>query len=506
MPHQKRISKYLRLCLTQFCFIYQTPRVVSLKSKRIGIIYRTLQLALLAYLVGYVFLYKKSYQATDTADFSVVTKVKGMLYRNVNGSKEVWDNNDFVVPAQESNAFFIATNMVYTRNQSQGICPEDANVGVEGIECSEDFDCEKGKPTPYGNGIKTGKCVQRTGTCEISGWCPTEIDDPPSKPVLSGFETITILVKNHIAFQKFKIKRRNILSHFTQKYLQTCRYDPDDDPKCPIFSVKEIVKYAQEKFEDMAVKGGIIGFHIRWMCDLDRGEEECLPEYSFKRLDDQTDKVAKGWNFRHAYYFYDAKGGNRRDLVKFWGIRFIFIVTGQAGKFSIVPFVMHLGSSLGLFGIVSLVCELVISWCFRSDFLREQKYIDLETIKQARRRSTAAGLLPPDTFQMQVRSNSATPYSSTRHLINVNSTRSTPALARVTAVHPSPRTVRIESNASSGSTDSLAYMDISPTAGRPGRSKSDPIVPRSVMSKASSKPDGQNRSVVTDEIDELEWI
>ena len=47
------------------------------------------------------------------------------------------------------------------------------------------------------------------------------------------------------------------------------------------------------------------------------------------------------------------EGKPKRDLIKFWGVRFVFLVNGQAGKFCLVNFFMHIGSSIGLFGIVS---------------------------------------------------------------------------------------------------------------------------------------------------------
>lgn len=56
---------------------------------------------------------------------------------------------------------------------------------------------------------------------------------------------------------------------------------------------------------------------------------------------------------RYANYYYDG-GAQRRDLIKATGIRFIIKVSGTAGKFSIVPLLLNLGSGLGLLAIVSL--------------------------------------------------------------------------------------------------------------------------------------------------------
>ena len=43
----------------------------------------------------------------------------------------------------------------------------------------------------------------------------------------------------------------------------------------------------------------------------------------------------------------------QRDLIKAYGLRFIIKVTGKAGKFSLVPLLLNLGSGVGLLAIVS---------------------------------------------------------------------------------------------------------------------------------------------------------
>ncbi|XP_055338957.1 P2X purinoceptor 4-like [Paramacrobiotus metropolitanus] len=409
MPHliehhrrQRRHCRRLWDCGNAFLFEYETPRLVTVRSCRVGVIYRIVQMCIVGYLIGYVFCYMRGYQDFEMAQSSVVTKIKGMMYRYRANStrKEVWDGVDFVVPPQESDAFFIATSLVYTANQTQGQCPEDPNVGADGILCHSDDDCAVDEPTPYGNGLKTGRCVVWQGsvrTCEINAWCPTEIDKTPKSAILHGFETVTVLVKNHVAFPKFDKKRRNILDSINQTYLQSCRYDPHTDPLCPVFSVAKIVQQANVSLSEIAVRGGIIGFDISWNCDFDYDEEYCVPHYSFRRLDNKDDKVAKGWNFRHAYYYYDASGIQRRDLVKLWGIRFVFNVNGRAYKFSPVNFAMNLGSGLGLLGIASVVCEFVLLNCLRSnDELIEQKFTKLDHLSKtphSRTKSTDLGVM-----------------------------------------------------------------------------------------------------------------
>ena len=62
-----------------------------------------------------------------------------------------------------------------------------------------------------------------------------------------------------------------------------------------------------------------------------------------------------------ADYWTDASGLERRSLSKAYGIRFVFYVSGQAGQFSIVPFLTNIGAGLALLHVVS--CTL-FSWFF----------------------------------------------------------------------------------------------------------------------------------------------
>jgi len=53
-----------------------------------------------------------------------------------------------------------------------------------------------------------------------------------------------------------------------------------------------------------------------------------------------------------------------RDLYKVYGLRFVIKTTGRAGKFSMVPLLLSLGSGLGLLAIVSINTEYFMSRLF----------------------------------------------------------------------------------------------------------------------------------------------
>ncbi|GAB6030030.1 hypothetical protein CHUAL_005717 [Chamberlinius hualienensis] len=370
-------------------FEYDTPHIVHIKSKKIGIFSRFIQLGVLAYIIGYVIVTNKGYQVFSTINSSVTSKLKGVAVPNFTNDqlkvpyndayKKVFDVADYVVPPQENGAFFVMTNMVITPNQSQGICPEDSNL--KQAHCSIDEDCVANQSVVNGNGIMTGKCVMSSTNitvCQIKSWCPLEVNVLPLGPdlaILTASKNFTVLIKNSVEFPLFNIRRRNILNSSNSSYLESCHYDPVTDPSCPIFKLDTIVSQAGEKYDEVAVQGGVIAIVINWECNLDFNPEMyCNPTYRFRRLDDPYAKIAKGWNFRYANYYSD----DLRTLYKAFGIRFVVLVEGRAGRFNIVPLMLNIGSGLALLGLSTVICDIIVLYVHKKrNYFNEKKYIQV---------------------------------------------------------------------------------------------------------------------------------
>ncbi|XP_051492093.1 P2X purinoceptor 5 isoform X3 [Apus apus] len=331
-------------------FDYKTEKYVIAKNKKVGILYRVVQLSILAYLVGWVFIVKKGYQDTDTSlQSSVITKLKGVAFTNTSELGErLWDVADYVIPPQGENVFFVMTNLIVTPNQRQATCPEvgrteplgpqtptkPGSASIPDALCYKDEDCPAGAAVVAGNGVKTGRCLKDKdsikGTCEILAWCPVEKRSKPKKPLLANAENFTVYIKNSISFPKFKFSKVNVLSTDNESYLKSCRYSREH-PYCPIFILGNVVQWAGSDFQEMALEGGVIGIQIEWNCDLDRAPSECNPHYSFSRLDNQfaEKSISSGYNFRFAKYYQDAEGVDYRTLIKAYGIRFDVMVNGK---------------------------------------------------------------------------------------------------------------------------------------------------------------------------------
>lgn len=89
-------------------------------------------------------------------------------------------------------------------------------------------------------------------------------------PIFEEIENFTVLIKNTIRFPLFNLQKRNIEETLeTNSYLKKCRFHPVDHPRCPIFKIGDIIKYADVDFIDIAKLGGVIAVQINWNCNLD---------------------------------------------------------------------------------------------------------------------------------------------------------------------------------------------------------------------------------------------
>ncbi|KAK1804319.1 hypothetical protein P4O66_020329 [Electrophorus voltai] len=332
-------------CVAGF-FTYETTKSVVVKSWQVGIIYRFAQLLIILYFVGWVFLHEKAYQVRDTGiESAVMTKVKGFGFYN--GS--LMDVADYVAPQQGAAMFCIITKMIITPSQSQGLCAEPDKK----FSCATDEDCTKHLSSNLGSGRITGRCLTSEKQCQIEGWCPAENDNQTMTP-MREVENFTIFIKNSIRFPLFNVTRGNILSSVNAQKIQTCLYHPYKDPYCPIFRVGDVLEYANENLDSIMDRGGEIGINIAWKCNLDLHVNNCLPNYTFTRLDApfKHSHVTKGYNFRFAKY-YRSQNQEVRTLHKAFAIRFDIIVSGSAGKFSVIPTLINVVAACTSVGLVS---------------------------------------------------------------------------------------------------------------------------------------------------------
>ncbi|XP_014850181.1 PREDICTED: P2X purinoceptor 1 isoform X7 [Poecilia mexicana] len=309
--------------------------------------------------------------------------MKGVGYTNVSGSETVWDVADYVFPSQGDSSFVVMTNFIITEGQKMGKCPELAGKH----NCTSDADCVGGSFKRTGHGQMTGVCVNKTQTCEVLAWCPVEDDRTiPNPPLLMSAENYTLFIKNSVTFPLFGVTRSNLVEGIDGNYIGDCLFDPKEKPLCPIFKLGDIVKLSGFSFEKLAKEGGAIGIVVDWTCNFDVDVKHCKPEYNFHGLygnPSETDgaRASVGYNFRYAKYYMEDKIP-KRTLLKVFGIRFDVIVKSLARKFDIIPTLTAIGSGVGIFGVATVVCDLVLLYLLpKREFYKNMKfkYTDTQT-------------------------------------------------------------------------------------------------------------------------------
>eukprot|EP00052_Salpingoeca_macrocollata_P028105 m.269835 g.269835 ORF g.269835 m.269835 type:complete len:204 (+) comp22825_c0_seq16:236-847(+) len=164
--------------------------------------------------------------------------------------------------------------------------------------------------------------------------------------LLKGALQFSIFIKNNIYFPQFGVRKNNYeINAENLAYIEQCLWRPDTDAACPKFIVSDIMDAAgiKDPLASAFLSGAVISVAINYNCDFDRGDQ-CLPSYDFRRIDQPEDKISPGYNFRTAYYYRNSNSTLKRDLYKRFGLRFVFVVNGVGGRFSIVPLLIAFGS------------------------------------------------------------------------------------------------------------------------------------------------------------------
>ncbi|NWZ24812.1 P2RX2 protein, partial [Asarcornis scutulata] len=345
---------------------YSSPQVVVVRNGHLGTAYRALQLLVLLYFTGYVFIIQKGYQEREMGpESSVITKVKGVTQ----SPSKVWDVGEYVSPPEGGSTFSILTRVDVSPAQAMETCPEPAQPPC----CRQDpacWDLQCRAPVPAGQ--RTGRCVPQAGgtgkSCEVLAWCPVD-GGSISESLAEMASQFTVLIKNNIHFPRFGFSKGNIQAA-ESGYLKSCMFNTTSALYCPIFKLGFLVEQAGEDFAELAEKGGVIGVIITWNCNLDLPDAECNPHYSFRRLDPKGVSASPGYNYSRFAKYYSWNGTRSRVLIKAYGIRVDVIVHGQAGKFSLIPTIITLATALTSVGLGSFICDWILLCCMD----KEQRY------------------------------------------------------------------------------------------------------------------------------------
>ncbi|XP_008333739.1 P2X purinoceptor 2 [Cynoglossus semilaevis] len=356
---------------------YETPKVMVVKNRTLGVIYRSVQFLVITYFIWYVFISQKAYQESETRpESSVYTRMKGIA---VHGD-DILDTVEYARPPEGGDVISTILRREVTYDQMHGTCAEHFKVAK--ANCTKDSDCIQGEVNFDGHGRRTGRCVQYYNhtfrTCEVQSWCPIEEFAVVREPALVEAINFTVFIRNSIHFPRFKVLRGNIKDASNKrnlhKYLSKCHYDEEKEPYCPNFRLGYIAHKARENFSELCKTGGVIGVFINWQCNLDLDPSHCKPAYSFRRLDVRKDQANSGYYYRFAKY-YSREGVESRTLIKAYGIRLDIIVHGHAGKFSPIPTIISTVTAMTSVGICTIICDwIMLTFIDKNEVYSDRKF------------------------------------------------------------------------------------------------------------------------------------
>eukprot|EP00347_Sterkiella_histriomuscorum_P010884 403374553 len=119
---------------------YQTPKIVRVIDRKIGLIYYGICLLIISYIVFYVLLYKKEYYQTEKTIGGSIIKPFGKLVGKdqFTNQTRVFDIGDYTRNIDETSAIFIATKIEITEGQQQKYChitPCESDADCKNIIC-----------------------------------------------------------------------------------------------------------------------------------------------------------------------------------------------------------------------------------------------------------------------------------------------------------------------------------------------------------------------------------
>ncbi len=200
------------------------------------------------------------------------------------------------------------------------------------------LNCSVGKQSP--NGIQTGKCImqslgedipsERQWVCEVYGWCPVAVWPPLKRDegaILDQAKNTVISIQNYIKFSEFDISMRTA-DHPTLD----CNYNPINNSQCPYFRLEDVIKYSHNNyhsFDYIAAKtGGVFEIRIEYNCNARK--DECHPEYSFWRRDNENSNPPPLLSFRQI-----KELDSEKRLMRYgWRLKFNIVVTGYVERFN----------------------------------------------------------------------------------------------------------------------------------------------------------------------------
>lgn len=326
-------------------FSYYTKQQVNVLDRTLGFTNVVIQLLIVSYVVGYVFIAERGYLEPEAAQGVIVTHISGDAVGVSSGKKagdRYFSADELTYPGLERGNVFIATKIIMTQ-QNRGVCED------ESMPCLTKDDCSK----------EVGAECTSNRVCKEPSWCPVLQDGEPANEVYK-LETSNemILVKSAI---QYKLLAPEKVFHESM--------EPVMYPKAGFnaITLRQILLECSPpvRYEEVSELGAAIEVQWVWNCNVDF--PTCEKKMVARRLDVTFDDQNIGFNFKWPFYNGGdtTMNGEERELKQMYGIRLYFRTVGTGQKVSMGIIIFKMSTGLALVGFAPIIADLMMLNCFK---------------------------------------------------------------------------------------------------------------------------------------------
>jgi hypothetical protein len=310
-------------------FAYDTVKEVKVLDRRLGIVFYSVLLLILFYIVIYVFMIKKAYQDLEKTNGWVVAKVLNTAHDE---AFKPWDVYDAVTNPGEQGALFLPTRVLITRGQTQdGYCESPVH------RCESKEDCDIGNADLQKEECSNGFCMRRQ-------WCPAEqLGAPVTEEHYIDVLSYEVWFGTSLHYHKF------MLDVSTTDELEPFRYPHNTANTYP---VHDMLRMANINPDDIKQYGAVLQSNNIFDCDLD--DKVCQVRMEVVNVDTET-----GFNYVQNH-FYEDGGVPKRDTYHYYGIRLVCFATGIGKVASFCNTVLQVSSAIALLACAQAAADVVL--------------------------------------------------------------------------------------------------------------------------------------------------
>lgn len=333
-------------------FSYNSKRQVQFRDRILGILNYAIQVCIMIYVIGYVFIYEKGYLKGETSHGLAVTAISGDVVadpQSGDSRKKYFSAEDIGYPSLENGNVFVTTK-IKIQEQKRGVC-EDRTMQCRTVDdCSKDVDAEC-----------TGNRL-----CKEPSWC----DEGAEQVYKLPSDQTKMWVKSAVFFNNLIPGKEIFYANTMDKPILY------PAPNFNTFTVRDLLQACDPpvQFEEVSELGAAIEVQFTWNCQVD-SLGGCLPQINARRVDSLFDTEHIGFGFAHAEYGVGDQDPDVRTKYSRSGIRFYFRTTGNGRAVDPSEIIFKLSTGGALIGFAPIIADVIMLNCFKlSKKYRARKY------------------------------------------------------------------------------------------------------------------------------------